>query len=109
MADGVRLQYHGSLTSNRREQTLWIDGAAGVLWTDRSRVWWRKRGWPVFVPLLTRRARATEAARDKTPWGRRVVDAAMLSDRTGRVVRLDELAADAGQRSSSSRMREDAR
>jgi hypothetical protein len=109
MADGVRIQYHGSLTSNRTERAVWIDGASGVLWADLSRVWWRKRGWPVFVPILGRRAAPRADAGDGRAWGRALIDAAIESDRTGRIVRLDEVARDADGASSSSFAREDAR
>ncbi|MGE0813583.1 MAG: Gfo/Idh/MocA family oxidoreductase [Vicinamibacterales bacterium] len=51
MADGLRVHYHGSLTANLAWHALWIDGTAGVLWTDRRRIWWRPRRVPRFLPL----------------------------------------------------------
>ena len=51
MEDNTHVQYYGTLTSNRHEQTLWIEGDRGVLWTDFSRLWWRKRGWRFFLPI----------------------------------------------------------
>ncbi len=30
---------------------LWIEGAGGSLKTDGNSVWWRKRGWPKFLPV----------------------------------------------------------
>jgi predicted dehydrogenase len=109
MTDGVRVQYHGSLTSNRSERAVWIDGASGVLWADLSRVWWRKRGWPVFVPILGRRGAAGATQADGRAWGRTLIDSAILSDRSGRVVHVDDIAAGANEASSPSPAREDVR
>ena len=33
------------------EHELWLEGSQGSLRTDGNRVWWRKRGWPVFIPV----------------------------------------------------------
>ncbi len=123
MDGGLRFQYHGSLTSNRDEHALWIEGDTGVLWTDRRRVWWRKRGWPIFLPLRARTVLAGDAARPpldgtasllagfeaatlgrQTPetsgednvWTLSMVEAAMRSDRTGAVADVRELLAAAG-------------
>lgn len=30
---------------------LWIEGSGGSLKTDGNSVWWRKRGWPKFIPV----------------------------------------------------------
>jgi predicted dehydrogenase len=54
MTGGLHVHYYGSLTANRSEHALWLEGDQGVLWTDRSLIWWRKRGWPVFVPIRSR-------------------------------------------------------
>lgn len=51
MERDVSVQYLGTLTSNRDEYSLWIEGDRGVLYTDRKRVWWRKRGWRFFLPV----------------------------------------------------------
>src|SRR5262245_47849402 len=51
MERNIHVHYYGSLISNRREDMLWIEGDAGVLRTDGGRIWWRKRGWPVFLPV----------------------------------------------------------
>jgi predicted dehydrogenase len=51
MERDVSVQYLGTLTSHRDEYSLWIEGDRGVLYTDRKRVWWRKRGWRFFLPL----------------------------------------------------------
>ena len=51
MERDVSVQYLGTLTSNRDEYSLWIEGDRGVLYTDRKRVWWRKSGWRFFLPV----------------------------------------------------------
>jgi len=43
---------------------LWIEGVKSSLRTDGGRVWWRNRGWHVFVPVrigLTPRALSLHA------------------------------------------------
>jgi predicted dehydrogenase len=47
----VTVQYLGTLTSDRDEYNLWIEGEQGVLWTDRKRVWWRKGRARFFLPV----------------------------------------------------------
>jgi predicted dehydrogenase len=47
----VSVQYLGTLTSDRDEYSLWIEGERGVLCTDRKRIWWRKRGQRFFLPV----------------------------------------------------------
>ena len=51
MAGGLPIQYFAVLTSHRYEYSLWIEGEAGSLWTDRRRVWWRARGARFFRPV----------------------------------------------------------
>jgi predicted dehydrogenase len=51
MEKDVSVQYLGTLTSDRDEYSLWVEGDRGVLYTDRKRVWWRKRGWRFFLPV----------------------------------------------------------
>jgi predicted dehydrogenase/predicted AlkP superfamily phosphohydrolase/phosphomutase len=51
MEEGLPILYFGSLTSHRYEYSLWIEGEKGSLWTDRKRVWWRKKGWRFFIPV----------------------------------------------------------
>jgi predicted dehydrogenase len=78
MENDIHVQYHGTLTSSRDEHTLWIEGTKGVLRADRTRVWWRKRGWRFFLPLRLR----------KTPPGD-----ALQSQRQGTATSLDQLKA----------------
>jgi predicted dehydrogenase len=51
METNVSIQYLGTLTSHRDEYSLRIEGDRGVLYTDRKRVWWRKRGSRFFLPV----------------------------------------------------------
>jgi predicted dehydrogenase len=118
MEHNVHIQYYGSLTSNRNDHALWIEGDRGVLRTDRSRLWWRKRGWRFFLPVRTYRARAGDALEysrestmtllnqlktavvEKRPpttngkdhlWSSSMIEAVMLSDKTGKAVCIAEL------------------
>jgi predicted dehydrogenase len=54
MERDVAVQYMGTLTSDRDEYSLWVEGEDGILWTDRKRLWWRKKGWPLFIPIRKR-------------------------------------------------------
>ena len=47
----LHIQYFGAVRAGVAEHTLWIEGTEGSLKTDGGSVWWRKRGWPVFVPV----------------------------------------------------------
>jgi predicted dehydrogenase len=49
--NGLHIQYFGSAASSVAEQELWIDGSRGALRADGKYVWWRKKGWPRFVPI----------------------------------------------------------
>jgi predicted dehydrogenase len=51
MERDTTVQYVGTLTSDRDEYSLWVEGEEGVLWTDRKRVWWRKKSWKFFLPV----------------------------------------------------------
>ncbi len=66
MEDGPTILYGGFLTSHRYEYTLWIEGEAGALWTDRRRVWWRRRGARFFRPVRLEPAADRNGAR--YPW-----------------------------------------
>lgn len=61
MEHGVHVHYFGSLTAARDEHETWLEGEKGVLWTDERIIWWRKRGWPRFIPLVVRRPRVSPA------------------------------------------------
>jgi predicted dehydrogenase len=123
MGSNIHVQYYGSLTSNRYEHALWIEGDKGVLWTDRARVWWRKRGWRFFLPLRLRKvpkgdalkypregtatlldqlqAAATRKQQPETNgednlWTLSMIEAAILSEKTGKTVRVADLFSAAG-------------
>jgi predicted dehydrogenase len=118
MERNIHLQYHGSLTPDRDEHLLWIEGDTGVLRTDGVRIWWRKRGWPVFLPIRWGRTpagdaltppregtdkllqeltaavvegRVPETSGEDHLWTLSMVEAVMRSDRTGKVVGVAEL------------------
>jgi predicted dehydrogenase len=118
MEHNVHIQYHGSLTSNRNDHALWIEGDRGVLWTDRSRLWWRKRGWRFFLPVRAHKVAAGGALQysresirtslnqlkaavveNRPPatngvdhlWSSSMIEAVMLSDKTGKAVCIAEL------------------
>lgn len=58
----VHLHYQGKLAPDAGEQEIWIEGQKGTLWSDGQRVWWRKRGWPRFVPFPKARHNSPELA-----------------------------------------------
>jgi predicted dehydrogenase len=49
----VPIEYIGTLTSDRDEYHLRIEGLHGSLMTDGKRVRWRKKGWRFFWPIRT--------------------------------------------------------
>jgi predicted dehydrogenase len=118
MEHNIHVQYYGSLTSNYYEHKLWIEGDKGVLWTDRSQVWWRKRGWRFFVPIrlhhmprgdariypregtttlleqftaAIREKRIPETSAADNLWTLSIMEAVRYSDQTGKIVRIPEL------------------
>lgn len=123
MEHDIHVQYHASLTSNRSESSVWIEGNDGVVRTLGSHVWWRKRGWRFFAPIRPRRQPAAEAL-EYPPEGPEaslnqlraavidgrapessvnqnlrtvaMIEGAIVSHETGRVVHVGELLAAAG-------------
>jgi predicted dehydrogenase len=51
MEGNLPIIYFGTLVSHRYEYSLLIEGENGSLWTDRKRVWWRKKGARFFFPV----------------------------------------------------------
>jgi len=123
MENNINIQYYGSLTSNRYESALWIEGDKGVLRADQTRVWWRKRGWRFFLPLRMAKIAPGDALKypregtatlldqlDKAVRLKKIpetsgednlltlsmVEAVMLSDRTGKVVNVADIFRSAG-------------
>jgi predicted dehydrogenase len=118
MDGNLPIQYTGTMIANRYEFALWIEGDRGDLWTDRKRVWWRPRGrrWlrpskldPVpkgderpypwagttallnqFLDAIVEGAVPETVAHDNI-WTLAMVEAAVRSDREGRMVRMDEV------------------
>jgi predicted dehydrogenase len=123
MENNIHVQYYGSLTSNRYESALSIEGNKGVLRSDQRHVWWRKCGWRFFLPLpmakilpgdalkYPREGTATlldqlkaavslkrvpETNGEDNLWTLAMVEAAMLSDKTGKVVSIADVFESAG-------------
>lgn len=123
MERNINVQYYGSLTSNGYDHSLRIEGNKGVLWTDRHRVWWRKRGGRFFIPMRLHKVpsgdalkypregtatlldqfkaiavggRVPETNGEDNLWTLSMIHAAMLSDQTGKRVRIVNLFSQAG-------------
>jgi len=114
MEQGVHVHYFGSVTAARDEHETWLEGEKGVLWTDERIIWWRKRGWPRFIPLVVKRPRVSptqtqrllleelRSALEKAPKPpadgeedtlrtHAMLEAAVRSDRDNRPVRVAEV------------------
>ncbi len=113
MEQGVHAHYFGSLTACRDEHETWLEGEKGVLWTDERIIWWRKRGWPRFIPLVVKRPRVSpsqtrrvlleelRSALQKVPADAHgvadtlqtlaMLEAAVRSDRENRPVRVEKV------------------
>ncbi|MGH6942875.1 MAG: Gfo/Idh/MocA family protein [Geminicoccaceae bacterium] len=116
--DGVRVQYLGTMLSHRYGFSLWVEGEAGVIWTNRRQVFWRPGRSRFFRPVRLVKVPPGDAAkypkggttsllnslRDAvqhgTPgetrgedniWNVAMVEAGKLSHREGRTVRVEEL------------------
>jgi len=102
MEGNIHVQYHGSLTSIGDEFALRIDGDRGVLRSSGRSIWWRKRGWPMFVPIWStlpgRRLEQRQVGTDSegSLWSVAMSEAAIESDRTGRVVRVAAMLSEPG-------------
>ena len=123
MEGNIHVQYYGSLTSNRDESSLWIEGEKGILRADEKRVWWRKRGWKFFLPLQMGKItpgdarnyrddgaaalldqlvaalmlkRLAETNGEDNLWTLSMIEAAMTSDKTGKVVNVADILKAAG-------------
>ena len=46
----LQIQYFGALGASHDEQSLWVEGPRGSLRAEGAILWWRKRGWPKFLP-----------------------------------------------------------
>jgi predicted dehydrogenase len=118
MERGIHVHYHGSLAALAEEHEIWLEGERGVIWTDRRFFWWRKRGWPRFIPMVTRGfgrkepigqeheaglgllrdlkeavsgSRSAETSGEDNVWTLAMVEAARESDRSRREVHIPAL------------------
>jgi hypothetical protein len=93
MEADIHVHYYGSLVASHDEFTIRVHGDRGVLRSSLRHISWRKRGWPVFVPIWVtvgrggmlqhhRPGSGGEGAR----WSAAMTFAAIRSDRTGRIV-----------------------
>ncbi len=125
MEAGIRVQYYGSLTANRYEHELRIEGEHGALRMDSRRVWWRKRGTRFFLPLPMPKIQPGDAMRypragtaalldqlhavvhegvipethgEDNLWSLAMVEGAKVSDRDGQSIDIAEMLAHAGHR-----------
>ncbi len=123
MESDIHVQYYGSLTANRYEHELRVEGEHGALSMDASRVWWRKRGGRFFLPVRLPKVQPGDAMRyprmgatslldqlhaavhrRETPatsgednlWSFAMIEGAMWSDRDGRAIDMADVLAAAG-------------
>jgi hypothetical protein len=50
LSNGAQMQYYGAVGAAADERSLWIEGPQGSLRSAGAFTWWRKRGWPKFLP-----------------------------------------------------------
>ena len=51
LGDKCGVHYSASNRADVDEHMLWVEGSKGSLRTNGPSIWWRKRGWPIFVPV----------------------------------------------------------
>jgi predicted dehydrogenase len=115
---GVRIQYVGTMLSDRFSFSLWIEGERGVIWTNRKYVFFRGAGSRLFRPVrVVKTPPGDEAKYPKggttsllnalrdacvhgtiaettgldNIWTVAMVEAGKRSDRERRAVRIDEV------------------
>ena len=115
---GLHAQYLGTLTSNKFGWRVYAEGSQGDLWSNRKLVAVRKRGGRLFLPVKRERGLPGDgdpypregttslleslraAVRDglepessgrENLWAVALVEAALISDREGRTVRIAEV------------------
>jgi predicted dehydrogenase len=118
MEEGLPIQYGGTMTAAKYEFALWVEAEQGDLWTDRKRVWWRRRGARFFRPCrlvpvpkgdelpypnagtvsllnefrdCVRLGRVPETSAEDNLWTIAMVEASIVSHRDGRKVSLAEV------------------
>lgn len=63
ISEQIGIHYFATFDDGPSEHELRIEGSAGSLRTNGNSVWWRKRGWPVFIPIRIGLFSATSDAR----------------------------------------------
>lgn len=84
----IGIHYFATFGDGPREHELWIEGSEGSLRTDGNSVWWRKRGWPVFIPTRIGLFGAASNSRTKSPGDSQLVAAILQSERDRATVSL---------------------
>lgn len=82
------LHYFATFDDGPVEHELWIEGSEGSLRTDGNSVWWRKRGWPVFIPTRIGLFGAASKSRSEDTGESRLVSAILRSERDRETVGL---------------------
>ena len=82
------LHYFATFDDGPIEHELWIEGSEGSLRTDGNSVWWRKRGWPVFIPTRIGLFGAASRSRSEGTGESRLVAAILRSERDRETVSL---------------------
>jgi hypothetical protein len=102
MEGNIHVHYYGSLISSHGEYVLHVHGDRGVLRSSPWHISWRERGWPVFVPIWftlrrggTLQHRRPGSGGDSSSWSAAMAEAAIRSDRTGRIVSVADVFAEA--------------
>ena len=85
LAGNLQIQYFGALGARHDEQSLWVEGQRGSLHAEGAVLWWRKRGWPKFLPWgLQLRPRLNAGAGQNSA----LREAILRSSEQGKVVEL---------------------
>jgi predicted dehydrogenase len=108
MDGNIHVQYYGSLVSSHDEYTLRVHGDRGVLRSSHWCISWRRRGWPLFVPIWFTAGRERMLQHGRPPsggedalWSVAMIEAAIRSDRSGRVVPVADVLAEIGPMNSA--------
>ena len=84
----VGIHYFATFGDGPREHELWIEGSEGSLRTNGNSVWWRKRGWPVFIPTRIGLFGAASTSRSEDAGDSQLVAAILKSERDRETVSL---------------------
>jgi len=82
------IHYFATFDDGPREHELWIEGSEGSLRTDGNSVWWRKRGWPVFIPTRIGLFGAATKSRSDDTGDSRLLTAILKSEHDRETVSL---------------------